>query len=128
MATVDSIDAHSLLQSMASLSYDGSRLIDMACIAFAGVTLDQIAGLREAYTTTVAALKRDNVRAQGCDPGIGYSDRGVVQSWRLRSEAALTRQGPSPWEARNIGGCDSDGHYNCWGTYIAALGTRGAHE
>lgn len=65
VATVDSIDAHSLLQSMASMSYDGSRLIDMACIAFAGVTGDQIAGLRKAYTTTVAAEKRD-VRASTC--------------------------------------------------------------
>ena len=44
---------------MAPMSYDGSRLIDMACIAFAGVTRDQIAGLRKAYTTTVAAAKRD---------------------------------------------------------------------
>ena len=57
VATVDSIDAHSLLQSMAPMSYDSSRLIDMACIAFAGVTMDQISALRKAYTTTVAAEK-----------------------------------------------------------------------
>ena len=59
VATVDCIDAHSLLQGMAGMSLDGSRLVDMACIAFASVTMDQITGLREAYRTTVAAEKRD---------------------------------------------------------------------
>ena len=57
MATVDSIDAHSLLQSMAPMSYDSSRLIDMACIAFAGLTIEQISALRKAYNTTVKAEK-----------------------------------------------------------------------
>jgi len=57
VATVDSIDAHSLLQSMAPMSYDSSRLIDMACIAFAGLTIEQISALRKAYNTTVKAEK-----------------------------------------------------------------------
>ena len=57
MATIDSIDAHSLLQSMAPMSYDSSRLIDMACIAFAGLTIEQIEALRKAYNTTVKAEK-----------------------------------------------------------------------
>ncbi len=57
MATVDSIDAFTLLHAMAPMSFDASRLIDMACIAFAGLTMDQIQALRKAYRTTVVASK-----------------------------------------------------------------------
>ena len=37
LATVDSVDAFSLLQNMAPMSFDSSRLIDIACIAYAQV-------------------------------------------------------------------------------------------
>jgi hypothetical protein len=57
VATVDSIDAFTLLHAMAPMSFDASRLIDMACIAFAGLTMDQIQALRKAYRTTVVASK-----------------------------------------------------------------------
>lgn len=46
---------------MAPMSFDASRLIDMACIAFASLTMDQIQSLRTAYRTTIIASKRDNV-------------------------------------------------------------------
>ncbi len=57
VATVDSIDAFTLLHAMAPMSFDASRLIDMACIAFSGRTMDQIQALRKAYRTTVVASK-----------------------------------------------------------------------
>lgn len=57
VATIDSIDAFTLLHAMAPMSFDASRLIDMACIAFAGLTMDQIQALRKAYRTTVVASK-----------------------------------------------------------------------
>eukprot|EP00951_Prasinocladus_malaysianus_P011231 scaffold82880_cov44-Prasinocladus_malaysianus.AAC.1 len=37
MATVDSVDALSLLQATAPMSFDGSRLMSTACIGFQGV-------------------------------------------------------------------------------------------
>ena len=55
MATNDSVDAFSLLQNMAPMSYDSSRLIDVACIAFAGVSDKQLAVLRQAHRQTVIA-------------------------------------------------------------------------
>ncbi len=57
MATVDSIDAFTLLHAMAPMSFDASRLIDMACIAFAGLTMEQIQSLRKVYRTTIVASK-----------------------------------------------------------------------
>jgi hypothetical protein len=61
MATVDSIDAFSLLHSMAPMSFDASRLIDMACIAFSSLTIGQIQSLRTAYLTTIMASNRNDV-------------------------------------------------------------------
>ena len=55
VATNDSVDAFSLLQNMAPMSYDSSRLIDVACIAFAGVSDKQLAVLRQAHRQTVIA-------------------------------------------------------------------------
>ena len=40
---------------MAPMSYDSSRLIDVACIAFAGVSDKQLAVLRQAHRQTVIA-------------------------------------------------------------------------
>ena len=53
MATVDSIDAFSLLQNMAPMSYDSSRLVDVACIAYAHVDAAHIKELRGQYLATV---------------------------------------------------------------------------
>ena len=61
---MDSIDAFTLLHAMAPMSFDASRLIDMACIAFSALTMDQIQALRKAYRTTVVASKL-HVRAFG---------------------------------------------------------------
>lgn len=53
MATVDSIDAFSLLQNMAPMSYDSSRLVDVACIAYAHVDAAHIKELRGKFFATV---------------------------------------------------------------------------
>ena len=53
MATVDSIDAFSLLQNMAPMSYDSSRLVDVACIAYAHVDDAHIKGLRGEFLPIV---------------------------------------------------------------------------
>ena len=53
MATVDSIDAFSLLQNMAPMSYDSSRLVDVACIAYAHVDAAHIRELRGKFLATV---------------------------------------------------------------------------
>ena len=53
MATVDSIDAFSLLQNMAPMSYDSSRLVDVACIAYAHVDDAHIKELRGKFLPTV---------------------------------------------------------------------------
>ena len=39
VATVDAVDAFLLLQNMAPLSFDSSRLVDVACIAYAQVCI-----------------------------------------------------------------------------------------
>ncbi len=53
MAAVDSIDAFSLLQNMAPMSYDSSRLVDVACIAYAHVDAAHVKELRARFFTTV---------------------------------------------------------------------------
>ena len=53
MAAVDSIDAFSLLQNMAPMSYDSSRLVDVACIAYAHVDAAHVKGLRARFFATV---------------------------------------------------------------------------
>lgn len=53
VATVDSIDAFSLLQNMAPMSYDSSRLVDVACIAYAHIDSLCIQGLRQQFFSTV---------------------------------------------------------------------------
>ena len=81
MATVDSIDAFTLLHAMAPMSFDASRLIDMACIAFAGLTMDQIQALRKAYRTTVVASKL-NVRCAVANlPSPDKSNFGSGAMW-----------------------------------------------
>lgn len=46
MATEDALDALSVLQNIAPLSYDSSRLLDVACIGFGGVQDPDLATLR----------------------------------------------------------------------------------
>lgn len=53
MATVDSVDAFSLLQNMAPMSYDSSRLVDVACIAYAHIDTACITALRQKFFATV---------------------------------------------------------------------------
>lgn len=52
---MDSIDCLTLLQSMAPMSYDSSRLIDTACIGFAHVTRPHLASLRAVHEAAVQA-------------------------------------------------------------------------
>ena len=53
MATVDAVDAFLLLQVMAPMSYDSSRLVDVACIAYAHVSPESIHQLRSLYLPAV---------------------------------------------------------------------------
>ena len=55
MATVDSVEAFGLLQSMAPTSYDASRLVDVAAIAYAHIDAAAIAALRARFTGAVRA-------------------------------------------------------------------------
>ena len=55
MNAADFIDTLSLLQSMAPMSYDSSRLVDVACIAFAHVDAAHIASLRAVHSAAVQA-------------------------------------------------------------------------
>ena len=55
LSTVDSIDCLSLLQSMAPMSYDSSRLIDTACIGFAHINQAHLASLRAVHQAAVQA-------------------------------------------------------------------------
>lgn len=53
MQTVDVMDAWELLQSMAPMSYDSSRLIDVACIGFSNVTPEYLSSLTDIYKERV---------------------------------------------------------------------------
>ena len=64
MAAVDSIDAFSLLQNMAPMSYDSSRLVDMACIAYAHVDAKHVRELRARFFATVE--EQFQVGARSC--------------------------------------------------------------
>ncbi|KAK9806629.1 hypothetical protein WJX73_002174 [Symbiochloris irregularis] len=55
LSTVDSIDCLSILQSMAPMSYDSSRLIDTACIGFAHINQAHLASLRAVHQAAVQA-------------------------------------------------------------------------
>ena len=46
MATEDALDALSVLQNIAPLSYDSSRLLDVACIGFGRIQDQDLATLR----------------------------------------------------------------------------------
>lgn len=46
MATEDALDALSVLQNIAPLSYDSSRLLDVACIGFGRIQEHELATLR----------------------------------------------------------------------------------
>ena len=46
MATEDALDALSVLQNIAPLSYDSSRLLDVACIGFGRIQEQELATLR----------------------------------------------------------------------------------
>jgi len=59
---VDSVDAFSLLQNMAPMSFDGSRLIDIACIAYAQAR--GAVGWPRARRARRPALSRPGMRAQ----------------------------------------------------------------
>ena len=72
MAAVDSIDAFSLLQNMAPMSYDSSRLVDVACIAYAHVDAAHVKELRAQFFATVE--KQFQVGAGFCTAGCGMPD------------------------------------------------------
>lgn len=55
VATTDSVDAFSLLQNMAPMSYDSSRLIDVACISFSSTDHAHLARLQAKHRQTVLA-------------------------------------------------------------------------
>lgn len=55
VATTDSVDAFSLLQNMAPMSYDSSRLIDVACISFSSTDRAHLASLQAKHRQTVLA-------------------------------------------------------------------------
>lgn len=55
VSTSDSVDAFSLLQNMAPMSYDSSRLIDVACISFSTTDHAQLAALQVRHRQTVLA-------------------------------------------------------------------------
>lgn len=55
VATTDSVDAFSLLQNMAPMSYDSSRLIDVACISFPSTDHAHLASLQARHRQTVLA-------------------------------------------------------------------------
>ena len=55
MATVDAVDAFSLLQNMAPLSFDSSRLVDVACIAYAHIDHAYLRNLRSGFEASVSA-------------------------------------------------------------------------
>lgn len=69
MATVDSVDAFSLLQNMAPLSFDSSRLVDVACIAYSHVDHDYMTNLRKGFETSVKAQVQ--VTLPECTDGLG---------------------------------------------------------
>lgn len=50
---MDSVDAFSLLQNMAPMSYDSSRLVDVACIAYAYIDSLCIKNLRHQFFASV---------------------------------------------------------------------------
>ena len=55
VSTTDSVDAFSLLQNMAPMSYDSSRLIDVACISFSTTDHAHLAALQARHRQTVLA-------------------------------------------------------------------------
>lgn len=65
IATVDTIDAFILLQNMAPLSYDSSRLVDVACIAFATVDKEHMGQLRSSFEGDVNARIQVQIASLG---------------------------------------------------------------
>lgn len=59
MQTVDALDAWELLQSMAPMSYDSSRLIDVACIGFSNVTPEYLSSLTHIYKERINKEKEN---------------------------------------------------------------------
>ena len=55
VSTTDSVDAFGLLQNMAPMSYDSSRLIDVACISFSTTDHAHLAALQARHRQTVLA-------------------------------------------------------------------------
>lgn len=76
MATVDSIDAFSLLQNMAPMSYDSSRLVDVACIAYGHVDAPHIKDLRGRFHASVQ--KQFEVAASMLHDSLTYH---FTQAW-----------------------------------------------
>lgn len=52
------MDCLELLARLASWSFDGSRLIDVACIAFDSVTAEHVHQLRERYRQQIVERVR----------------------------------------------------------------------
>lgn len=63
VATVDSVDAFSLLQNMAPLSFDSSRLVDVACIAYSHIDHAFMETLRRSFEDSVNAQVEVTARA-----------------------------------------------------------------
>lgn len=63
MATEDGMECLELLAQVAGVSFDGSRLVDVACIAFPNVCEDGVAALRDAYRDKI--VRRVKVRRVG---------------------------------------------------------------
>lgn len=63
--TRESSDAYMLLQALAPMSFDASRLVDTACIAFRGLQPAAVEVLRDKFRREVAEQVGDKERAEG---------------------------------------------------------------
>lgn len=65
MCTRESSDAYMLLQCCAQMTFDGSRLVDTACIGFSHLRPSGLEALRQRYRPAVM----DNLRVSGLAGG-----------------------------------------------------------
>ena len=75
MATVDAVDAFLLLQNMAPLSFDSSRLVDVACIAYFQVDCQYMEGVRSQFTASV------DEQVQVTPNNVPMSASGLSRNW-----------------------------------------------
>jgi hypothetical protein len=74
LSTADSLEAFKVLQHMAPMSYDSSRLVDVACIGFSHITHPYLNQLRSIYFAQVAQL------VQACPFGLSIRERKLMSS------------------------------------------------